>query len=173
MDAAVPDGRVRRDVDRAPTGNAKVYLTSCKGCHAGMDGLAGAFAFFDFNNNALTYNATQVAGKINRTTNYPDGYRTTDDSWVNLWMSGANARLGWKPDAAGGKGANSLGRALASTRQFSACMAKRAFKLGCMREPLKADEADVSALADAFERGGYNMKSLIEDAATLQRCRGQ
>jgi hypothetical protein len=175
-DTTVPDTYVRRDVDRAPSGNSQVYLTSCKGCHAGLDGLAGAFSFFDFSNNALAYTANQVPNKITNSANvvFAQGRAVTNDSWVNQWMDGQNAKLGWKQDSSSrsGIGVNSLGRALAGSQQFASCMAKRAFELGCVREPGDADAADIRALANAFVGGGYKMKALFEDAAILQQCRG-
>lgn len=46
-DNQMPDEHVRRDVDRAPGGQPTTYTATCRGCHAGMDGLGGAFAFYD------------------------------------------------------------------------------------------------------------------------------
>jgi len=42
-----PD-RVRQDVTRSPGGDSRIYLNNCVGCHAGMDGLAGAYAYYDY-----------------------------------------------------------------------------------------------------------------------------
>lgn len=46
-DNQMPDEHVRRDVDRAPGGQPSTYTATCRGCHAGMDALDGAFAFYD------------------------------------------------------------------------------------------------------------------------------
>ena len=46
-DITMADGHVRRDVDRAPGGVASTYTNTCIGCHAGMDAMAGSYAFFD------------------------------------------------------------------------------------------------------------------------------
>src|SRR5690606_18565457 len=43
----VPD-RIRQDVSRSPGGDSRVFMNNCVGCHAGMDPLAQAFAYYDF-----------------------------------------------------------------------------------------------------------------------------
>ncbi len=47
-DASMPDDHVGRDVDRSPGGNPAVYQTTCKACHAVMDGFRPAYAHYDF-----------------------------------------------------------------------------------------------------------------------------
>ena len=42
-----PD-RVRRDVSRSPGGDSRIFQNGCVGCHAGMDGLAGAYAYYEW-----------------------------------------------------------------------------------------------------------------------------
>src|SRR5690606_13704230 len=44
----VPD-RIRQDVSRSPGGDSRVFLNNCMGCHAGMDPMAQAFAYYNFN----------------------------------------------------------------------------------------------------------------------------
>lgn len=44
----VPD-RIRQDVSRSPGGDSRLFMNNCIGCHAGMDPLAGAFAYYNFN----------------------------------------------------------------------------------------------------------------------------
>src|SRR5210317_1207078 len=46
-----PD-RVRRDVSRSPGGDSRIFLNGCVGCHAGMDGMAGAFAYYEWDYNS-------------------------------------------------------------------------------------------------------------------------
>lgn len=53
-DASMPDDHVGRDVDRAPGGNVATYQTTCKACHAVMDGFRPAYAHFDFGGPANT-----------------------------------------------------------------------------------------------------------------------
>ncbi len=43
----VPDF-IRQDVSRSPGGDSRVFLNSCMGCHNGMDPMAKAYAYYDF-----------------------------------------------------------------------------------------------------------------------------
>lgn len=177
-DVTLPDLRVRRDVERNPGDDSRTYKNKCVGCHAGQDGLGGAWAYFNFSNGRVVYTPGQVQGKMNQNGNfYPDGWVTTNDSWINFWALGQNASLGWDPavpstrmdGAPSGNGARQLGRSLAKTRAFSECMVARSWELLCMRK-LKASEADIKEeLANEFMGPqNYNMRSLF--ASTLNRC---
>jgi hypothetical protein len=174
-DITVPDLYVHRDVDRAPGGDSRQYKNKCVGCHAGQDALVGAFAYFDWDGSQVVYTPNQVVDKINAIVNFSDGHVVSDDSWNNLWASGQNAVLGWRGmnGSHQGSGARGLGRYLASSQQFSHCMAERVFKLVCVKEPQSAtDIAAVQAYAQEFEENGsYNMKELFAKTATL--CMGQ
>jgi hypothetical protein len=111
-----PD-RVRRDVSRSPGGDSRIFLNGCVGCHAGMDGMAGAFAYYewDYNNDksdgSLVYRDTghpkfdPVSGvslkhNINEN-NFEYGYITTSDRWINYWRNGPNSLLGNRPGDTG------------------------------------------------------------------------
>ncbi|KYG63988.1 hypothetical protein AZI86_14355 [Bdellovibrio bacteriovorus] len=64
-DSNASDQFVGRDVERFPAGDHNKYLTSCKSCHAVMDGMRGAFAKSDygnFSNGAATTIYSQVHG---------------------------------------------------------------------------------------------------------------
>ncbi len=41
-------GPIRQDVSRSPGGDSRVFLNNCIGCHAGMDPMAQAFAYYNF-----------------------------------------------------------------------------------------------------------------------------
>ncbi len=170
-DTTIPDFRVRRDVDRAPGGDSSVFRNKCAGCHAGQDGFGGAFAHYDFVNDAVVYDKTKVQEKMNKNnTTFPDGYVVTDDGWVNMWLTGQNARIGWNGEAAG-NGANSYGKMLTATEEFPVCMAKRVKSVVCM-QPLKdIRNEDVSMAADDFKGDNYNMKNLF--ARTAASCAGE
>src|SRR5690606_19710282 len=91
-DVTRPDFRVRRDVERNPGDDSRTYKNKCVGCHAGQDGLGGAWAYFTFNNGQTVHTPGQVQGKMNQNSQFfPSGYRTTDDSWINLWAEGQNS----------------------------------------------------------------------------------
>ena len=47
-DTSIAPDRIRQDVSRSPGGDSRVFLNNCIGCHAGMDPLAQAFAYYNF-----------------------------------------------------------------------------------------------------------------------------
>lgn len=160
-DTTIPDYRVRRDIERNPGGDSRTYKNQCVGCHNAPDAFAGAYAFYDFQANQLTYTHNSVAGKINNIVNYPSGHMVTDDSWFNLFVMGSNGKkLGFRgPND--GKGVKSLNRMIAGSEAFSQCMAKRVFRLVCKKDAVNTTDLEfVSEQAKAFEKG-YNMKDLV------------
>ena len=171
-DINITDFHVRRDVERNPGGDSRTYRNQCVGCHAGQDGLGGAFAYFDFVDNELKYTEGMVVPKINKNNLYSDGYVTTNDEWVNLWAQGQNSVLGW-PEKTTGKGVRELGMMLARSRAFSECMSTKVFELVCMRKPKSPeDKSEIKRLADSFQaNANYSMKNLI--AETSATCMGQ
>ncbi len=169
-DTTLPDIRVRRDVSRTPGGDSRAFKNKCVGCHAGMDGLGGAFAYYDYIDGALRYQPGTVQDKLNRLPAYMNGYETVDDSWINFWgeLSSHNDKLGFKAPFSG-NGAAALGRAVASSRAFSICMAKKTFKLLCIRPPQSRDDTFIEQMANKLEENGqYNMKQLF--ASTISYC---
>ncbi len=170
-----PD-RIRQDVSRSPGGDSRVFLNNCVSCHSGMDPLAGAFAYYDFDleSERLVYTPGQVHPKysINASTFAP-GYITTDDSWHNYWREGVNAAIGWSSQLPGsGNGAASMGRELANSQEFARCQVRKVFRNVCLRDPVDAvDRAQVDVMVDSFVAGGYRMKEVFADSAVF--CMGQ
>ncbi len=169
---AWPD-RIRQDVTRSPGGDSNIFLNDCLSCHAGLDGLAGAFAFYDFDEDAtaLTYTAGEVHPKfLNDAGNFRFGFVTEGDSWINYWRSGPNAFVGWNGPGSG-MGAKSLGQELANTRQFAECQVKQAFEKVCHRSPNgTADEQAVQRIATVFETNNRSMKQVFAETAAF--CMG-
>ncbi len=189
----IPD-RVHQDVSRSPGGDSRIYLNSCVGCHAGMDGMMGAFAYYNLiftadsdgnvveNTAQLEYTPNAVQAKfLNNENNFKPGYVTTDDSWINYWRNGQNALLGWSDNYPGltldekghaiGSGAKSLGMELANTEAFAQCQVKKAFQTVCLREPgNSADRTEVDSIVTDFKAGGYRMKQVFRDVAAY--CKG-
>lgn len=173
-----PD-RIRQDVSRSPGGDSRLFQNNCVGCHSGMDPMAQAFAYYEFDESAgqLVYTANAVQPKylINNATFSP-GYATTDDGWDNYWRSGPNSLLGWSqsPSLPGsGNGAKSLGMELAGSRTFASCQVKKAFKVACLRDPVDSlDRQKVSDMTDTFtSSGGFLMKPVFAEAAAY--CMGE
>ncbi len=176
-DITRPPDRIRQDVSRSPGGDSRVFLNTCIGCHSGMDPMAGAFAYYNFvgtvvgdglNTGSLQYTPGQVQPKYHiNATNFPQGYSTTDDSWINYWRHGPNQILGWSPSLPGsGNGAKSLGQELESSTQFAACQVQKVFQAVCYRAPdSSADLQQVAQMQSDFISGGYKMKQMFAEAA--------
>jgi hypothetical protein len=171
QDATRPTDRIRQDVSTSPGGDSRVYLNTCISCHSGMDPMAQAFAYYNFDNTALSmvYTAGKVQPKyfINATNN-PFGFVTPDNTWANRWRAGPNSLvLAFDPTLTGtGTGAAALGQELAQSDAFSQCQVQKAFQAVCLRLPsTAADTAEVNSLSAAFKTNGYKLKQVFADAA--------
>jgi hypothetical protein len=174
-DVKLPPDRIRQDVSRSPGGDSRLYLNNCIGCHNGMDPMAGAFAYYNFDEQSgIEYTPGVVQPKyFNNNANFEFGYVTTDDSWANYWREGQNQFLGWDTNGpASGFGAASMGQELANSDAFAKCQVKKVFRAVCLREP--EDAADRSQIDDVMVpsfKAGYQMKQTFAEAAVY--CMGQ
>lgn len=121
--------RIRQDPSRSPGGDSSVFLNKCIGCHAGMDGMDGAFAYYNWGSaiyqpnpntpvdsqgsvyassdipngyilSGKAFPPSRVMPKYRQNfLSFPGGYETTDDSWINYWRVGLDANLGWDEGA--------------------------------------------------------------------------
>ena len=176
LDTRLPPDWIRQDVSRSPGGDSRLFLNNCIGCHSGMDPLAGAYAYYNYNEDsgALEYTPNNVQSKYyNNDLNFPQGFRTVDDAWENRWRQGQNAYLGFDNSLPGsGNGAKSLGAELGNSQAFANCQVRKVFKAVCLREPENAaDRAAVSTITDTFRSTGYRMKQVFADTAV--HCMGQ
>lgn len=175
MDTSRPPDRIRQDVSRSPGGDSRIFLNNCIGCHAGMDPMAQAFAYYNYDPVAqqLVYTPGQTQAKYHiNTGNFPFGFVTPDDSWQNRWRSGPNALLGWSPTLPGsGNGAKSLGQELEHSQAFATCQVQKVFKAICLRPPGNAaDRAAAAQITADFQSGGYSMKQAFAETAVY--CMG-
>lgn len=174
-DTTRPPDRIRQDVTRSPGGDSRVFLNNCIGCHSGMDPMAQAYAYYNFNADTgrIEYTAGQVQPKYHiNENNFIFGFVTPDDRWDNYWRQGRNALLGWDPTLpGGGNGARSLGVELASSDAFAQCQVKKVFRNVCFRDPVDAtDRAQVDQMVNAFRADNYRLKTVFADAAVY--CMG-
>jgi hypothetical protein len=182
MDITRPPDRIRQDVTRSPGGVSTLFLNNCIGCHSGMDPMAQAFAFYNFNNidpttaatmGQIVYTAGQVQPKYHiNNTNFPQGFSTPDDSWSNRWRTGPNEILGWSTALSGsGNGAKSLGQELESSAAFASCQVTRVFKYVCLRAPnSSADFTQVGSMIASFQSHQYKLRQPFAEAAAY--CMG-
>jgi len=176
QDPTRPPDRIRQDVSRSPGGDSRVFRNNCVACHAGMDPLTQAFAYYDYDDAAgrLVYSPGQVRPKyFNNDDTFRPGFATPDDRWDNYWRKGRNSLLGWDPALPGsGQGAKSLGRELAGSERFARCQVEKVFRNVCFRMPSDAqDRARVDAMTASFRSNGYRLKRVFAEAATY--CIGE
>jgi len=175
QDPTRPPDRIRQDVSRSPGGDSRLFLNNCIACHAGMDPMTQAFAYYDYDETAgrMLYTPGVVRPKyFNNKDTFPSGYSTPDDTWDNYWRKGSNSLLGWDGSLPGkGTGAKSLGRELAQSEAFASCQVQKVFKNVCFRAPSDAqDRARVQAMTASFKSSGYQLKRVFAEAATY--CMG-
>jgi hypothetical protein len=175
-DTSRPTDRIRQDVSRSPGGDSRLFLNNCVGCHSGMDPMAQAFAYYNFDETSgrLVYTPGQVQPKyLINSDNFKTGFVTPDDHWDNYWRSGQNALLGWSPSLPGrGQGAKSLGQELANSDAFAQCQVEKVFRNVCFRSPSDAsDRGEVQRIVGVFKNGNYSLKRVFAETAVY--CRGE
>jgi hypothetical protein len=187
-----PD-RIRQDVSRSPGGDSRLFINNCLGCHSGMDPLAQAFAYYDYEFNSdddpqgdsgtIAYNqqgvidpntTTRVQSKYhNNSTTFPYGFVTKDDQWQNYWRAGSNQKLGWDESLTGkGSGAKSLGQEFANSQAFAQCQVKKVFNTVCLRDAeSEADISQISATTESFKQNDYQLKRVFAEVGNY--CMGE
>ncbi len=192
-DNSLPTDRIRQDVSRSPGGDSRLFINNCSACHTGMDPLAQAFAYYDYQFDrqndpqgelgAITYNSEgmldaktglRVQAKYHKNaTSFPFGYITPDDQWQNYWRQGSNQKLGWDTNLSGkGAGIKSLGKELANSQAFAQCQVKKVFKAVCLR-PAESDIdlAKIKAVTRSFQENNYQLKRVFAEVGNY--CMGE
>jgi hypothetical protein len=174
-DTSRPPDRIRQDVSRSPGGDSRLFLNNCIGCHSGMDPMAQAFAFYNFDDTQgrLIYTDGQVQPKYHiNSDNFKPGYVTPDDHWDNRWRQGPNALLGWSGSLPGsGSGAKSLGQEFAASDAFADCQVEKVFRNVCFRDPSDgADHDEVRRIVSVFKANSYSLKRVFAETAVY--CKG-
>lgn len=184
QDTTRPTDRIRRDVPRSPGGDSRIFMNTCVGCHSGMDPMAQAFAYYDFQYNEddadedaakevgqLVYTAGAVQPKydINHD-HFAEGYITPNDQWDNYWRAGPNTAIfGWGVTGGSGNGAKSMGQELANSEAFAVCSVKKVFQAVCLRDPATSDQSAFTTMLNNF-KSGYDLKQTFAEAAV--HCSG-
>ena len=126
-------------MSRSPGGDSRVFPNNCIGCHAGMDPMAQAFAYYDFDETStrMIYDSTAVTSEVlQQRRDVRRRFVTPDDHWHNHWRQGQNALLGWNPALPGeGIGAKSLGEELAGTKRLPSARSRRCSRLSVCAIP--------------------------------------
>ncbi len=192
-DTSLTPDFIRQDVSRSPGGDSRVFLNNCLGCHNGMDPLAKAYAYYDYEfdvnndpdgiNGSIHYNAegtldpdtqsrVEKKYRINANT-FKYGYVTTNDNWQNYWRQGMNVHLGWDSSLPGsGAGARSMNMELAHSQAFASCQVEKVFQNVCLRKPADStDRSKVSEITANFAASGYKLSQVFIDTADY--CKGE
>ncbi len=192
-DNSLPTDRIRQDVSRSPGGDSRLFINNCSACHTGMDPLAQAFAYYDYQfdqdndptgeQGAITYNSEgmidaktglRVQAKYHKNaTSFPFGYITPDDQWENYWRQGINQKLGWDTNLPGkGQGMKSLGEELANSEAFAQCQVKKVFKAVCLRPAeSNADLTAINNITASFKQNNYQLKRVFAEVGNY--CMGE
>jgi hypothetical protein len=170
LDTTIAPDRIRQDVSRSPGGDSRVFMNNCIGCHAGMDPLAQAFAYYTFDETAqrMVYTPGSVQPKyFNNDTTFADGFVTPDDSWHNHWRQGQNALIGWSSSLPGqGTGAKTLGEELAGTQAFAQCQVQKVFRTVCLRDAVDQNDRDqIATMTNTFRNNNFNLKQVFAESA--------
>ncbi len=176
-DTSRPPDRIRQDVSRSPGGDSRIFLNNCIGCHSGMDPMAQAFAYYNYDEvqGKLVYTPGVVQPKyfIN-SDNFKPGFITPNDNWENRWRHGQNSIYGFSDSLPGkgtGAGAKSLGDEIANSTQFAQCQVEKVFKAVCFRAPTGTDHARVDSIRANFIAGNFKLKQVFAETADV--CKGQ
>jgi hypothetical protein len=170
-DTSRPPDRIRQDVTRSPGGDSSVFLNNCIGCHSGMDPMAQAFAYYNYNETTfkLDYTPGVVQPKyLINSDNFKPGFITPDNQWENRWrLPGLNKQLGWDTNRPGkGAGAKSLGDELAHSDAFAECQVEKVFRTVCFRTPADTTEqGKFESIVAGFKSTGSLKKVFAQTAA--------
>jgi len=176
LDTSLPSDWIRQDISRSPGGDSSIFMTSCIGCHNGMDPMAGAFAYLEWvpgpgndpnNTGRMIHTPGQVQPKylINANT-FPAGYRTIDNRWENRWVQGQNSVLGWPVSPREGYGPKTFGQAIANSQAFATCQVEKVFEQVCFRpDESNADRAAITQITQDFIDSGYSLKQVFAEVA--------
>ena len=174
-DVSRPTDRIRQDVSRSPGGDSSVFHNHCTGCHSGMDPMAGAYAYYEWDATGRARRLLARAGAAE----VPDQRQhlplrihherrplgqllaRRPDLGARLARHGIR-RLRRQEPGPGGGGAAAPSPCARSRRHFA---------FTCFRPVGSAeDRAAVERIADVFEAGGYSMKRVLAETAAY--CMG-
>ncbi|MBV1919844.1 MAG: hypothetical protein KUG73_04125 [Pseudomonadales bacterium] len=180
-DTTRPTDRIRQDVTRSPGGDSRIYMNACMGCHAGMDPMTQAYAYYEWSGEEGTEeghieftDGTVQPKYFNNANNFPYGYVTPNNQWTNYWREGPNGWIGWDENLPGeGNTASGMNQELAHSDAFAQCQVKKVFSTVCLRDPTTADDlTEMESLVTRFTgTHNYNLKQVFAD--TAEYCMGE
>ena len=176
-DTTRPPDRIRQDVSRSPGGDSRIFLNNCIGCHSGMDPLAQAFAYYNFDETAgrmrLHRRASCSRSTSTTRTTFQPGFVTPDDRWDNYWRAGQNALLGWDARCPAGARREVHGPGTRQQRRLRALPGREGFRkrVPAARRAMRSDRARVHSMVSSFRADGYRLKRVFAETAAY--CMGE
>ncbi len=140
-DTTRPPDRIRQDVARSPGGDSRIFLNNCIGCHSGMDPMAQAFAYYNFD---------ETQGKLVYTPGVVQREVLHQHRQLQAGVHHAQRRTGktagvvattpcygfeWRAAAATARARSRWARRSANSDEFAQCQVEKAFKAVCFRAP--------------------------------------
>jgi hypothetical protein len=122
----------------------------------------------------MAQNPAGIAAKYNQNASvFPGGNVVADTKFNNYANRGLNSQFfGWKGGLSG-QGMNDFGKMISQADAFPRCMAQRAFRSVCKRDPALFEQDVIKHLAQDFAANGYKLRGLFEDVAISPACMGR
>ena len=175
-DVNLPPDRIRQDVSRSPGGDSRLFLNNCIGCHSGMDPLAQAFAYYNFDETTgrmRVHGRSGAAEVPHQPGQLQARLRHQERRLGQLLAPGRQHRAGlgqflpgrgtWRQVHGHRAGAQRPVRALRRWRRSSR-------RCACIRRSMRADRTKVNDIITVFRSGGYKMKDVFAETAAY--CKG-
>ena len=175
QDTTRPPDRIRQDVSRSPGGDSRIFLNNCIGCHSGMDPMAQAFAYYNFDETAGRHrlHARRGAAEVLQQRGHlparlldagrPLGQLLAQGPELAARLGRLAARQGQRRQVArpGARQQRRL-RALPGGEGLQERLLPRAGR--------RADRTQVESMIASFKSSGYQLKRVFAEAATY--CMG-
>ena len=175
-DTTRPPDRIRQDVSRSPGGDSRLFLNNCVGCHSGMDPLAQAFAYHDWDEAAgrMVYTAGVVRPKYfnNKDTFPPATPRRTTTGTTTGARAATRCSAGTRRCRAVARARSRSGASSRTPTHSPAARCRRCSATSASATPSDAaDRAKVQSMIGSFKSSGYQLKRVFAEAATY--CMGE
>ena len=178
-DATLDPYYIGQDVSRFPGGKNDEFKDNCSSCHAPMDAMRGAWAYFTYSEQARIVQKTSTVqekyllnGDV--TKEIYNLFGTSDDSWENLLIEEVQQNYyGWRTETSG-KGPRQFATMITSARRFDECMTMRVLQEFCELPSEQIGQMinhpEFKRLYDGLRTSGYNMKNLISETVRSSLC---
>ena len=173
-DTSRPPDRIRQDVSRSPGGDSRIFLNNCIGCHSGMDPMAQAFAYYDFDEtqSRLVYTPGAVNAQVLH-------QRRTTSSRASSRRTTLGEPLAPRPELAARlerlaprqrQRREVARRGARHERRVRGVPGPEGLQGGVLPRAAAADPKS-SAITASFKASGYHLRQVF--AETAARCMGQ